>query len=169
MYSIYAKKGRMEVLRRNISTNTIAIVLFLLMLISTFAALTPSITQAQPDSMTFTTGERIEFTSTTEMQFKTNNTIQFSSGVKMKFQTNVTMHFIELDGNGLLMQCDWIRVFYPAGYIPPECSWWEVIDPTSGRELGEIHIDGFEPPDMVHIDMVWHLSCNSSRRRRDVG
>jgi hypothetical protein len=125
------------------------------MLIGAFAELIPSVTYAQPDSMTFTSGETIEFTSTTEMQFKTSNYMQFGSGVKMKFGTNISMQFFELDGNGVLNICDFIQVIWPAGYIPPYCSWWEVIDPASGRLLGEIHIDGFEPPDIVHIDNVW--------------
>jgi hypothetical protein len=142
-------------LRRKINSNAIATVLFIVMLIGAFAELIPSITYAQPPSMTFTTGERIEFTSTTEMQFKTGNAMQFWSGVQMKFQTNVSMQFIELDGNGVLAACDMIQIHWPAGYIPPPCSWWEVIDPTSGRALGEIHIDYFEPPYFVHIDMVW--------------
>ena len=153
------KNKREKILRRNISSNAIASILFLLMLISVFAELIPSVTYAQPESMTFTSGERISFTSTTEMEFKTGNIMQFWSGEMMKFGTNITIRFREFPppGDGFLYACDIIQVTWslPPGYEPPECSWWEVINPADGRLLGEMHIDGRQGPTEWHVDMVW--------------
>jgi hypothetical protein len=141
-------------LKKNLSGNAIAFLLVSLLFISSLTILSPNIAYAQ-ESMTFTSGEKIDFTSTTDMTFISNTTMQFWSGVEMKFGTNISMQFREMAPDGTLAQCEWIQIIWPAGYIPPECSWWEVIDPDTGKEIGEIHIDGFEPPDIVHIDTVW--------------
>ncbi len=139
----------------NKSAKATAILIVSLILISSFAALPFDVGYSQEDEMTFTTGEKISFTSTEEMTFKHPESMQFWSGVQMKFRTNITMQFVEVVPDGVLYACDWIQIIWPTGYIPPECSWWEVIDPDTGKGLGEIHIDGFEPPYFVHIDMVW--------------
>jgi hypothetical protein len=102
---------------------------------------------AAPASMTFTTGTTMNFTSDVEMSFW--------SGVTMRFGTNVTMRFIDINNDGYLEPCDFIHVMWPVGYIPPFCTWWEVLDPITGEPIGEIHIDGFYPPDEVHIDDVY--------------
>jgi hypothetical protein len=95
--------------------------------------------------MTFTTGETINFHSPIEMQFWSN--------VSMTFDTGIKMQFVDLDMDGVIMPCDIIQVM-PPGYLPPPCSWWEVLDPQ-GNPIGEMHIDGQYPPNEVHIDMVF--------------
>ena len=145
----------MKRLKKNLSSNAVAFLLVSLMLISSLTILSSKISYAQPEDMTFTSGETISFTTDTEMTFKNNVSMQFWSGVQMKFGTNITMQFVETMPDGQLLPCDWIQIIWPVGYVPPECSWWEVIDPDTGKGLGEIHIDGFEPPDWVHIDNVW--------------
>jgi len=142
-------------LKKNLSSSAVAFLLISLMFISSFAILSFNIGFAQEESMTFTSGDKISFTSTEEMTIKDYESMVFWSGVQMKFATNITMEFIEMMPDGWLNPCDWIEIIWPAGYIPPECSWWEVIDPDTGKGLGEIHIDGFEPPFYVHIDSVY--------------
>jgi len=147
----------MERLKKNLNSSAIAILLVSLMLISSFTIMSSYITYAQPDNMTFTSGETISFTSDTEMTFKGYTSMQFWSGEAMKFGTNITIQFIELEPDGILVQCDWLRIIWswPPGYIPPECSWWEVIDPSTGELLGEFHIDLLDPPYVFHIDIVY--------------
>jgi len=103
-------------------------------------------------AMTFTSGETINFTSTTEMTFKSPTQMTFSSNVTMKFGTGIRMKFIEVVPNGRLEPCDWVIVTWPIGFLPTACSWWEVIDPATGRFLGEIHVDGSSGIDRFHID-----------------
>jgi len=142
-------------LKKNLSSSTVAFLLISLMFISSFAILSFNIGFAQEESMTFTSGDKISFTSTEEMTIKDYESMEFWSGVQMKFASNITMQFRETTPDGWLDACDWIEIIWPAGYIPPECSWWEVFDPDTGKAIGEIHIDGFEPPFWVHIDSVY--------------
>lgn len=115
------------------------------MLAASLTFLPTEITRASESSMTFTTGETIVFHSPVEMQFWSNILMTFSSGNKMQF--------LDIDMDGVIMPCDWIRIVWPVGYLPPLCSWWEVLDPL-GIPLGEIHIDGADPPYEVHVDLV---------------
>jgi hypothetical protein len=111
----------------------------------------------QAESMTFTSGETISFTSTDTMTISTGNRITVGSGVTMNFSSTIKMQFIEIPppGDGILMQCDWLQVVTPGGYLPDPCSWWEVFDPFTGKALGEFHVDQFIMPDQFHIDNVW--------------
>ena len=112
--------------------NTIAILIVSLMLISSFGTVSFDVGYGQEGEMTFTTGERIGFTSTAVMGFKDPESMQFWSGVQMQFSTNTTVHFTELSPDGILQPCDILIVVWPAGYEPLYCSWWTVIDPVSG-------------------------------------
>jgi len=145
----------MERLKKNLSSNTIAFLLISLMFISSLTILSPNIAYAQ-ESMTFTSGEKIDFTSDIEMTFKGYTSMQFWSGVEMKFGTNITIQFIELEPDGWLVGCDILQIIWswPPNYLIPQCSWWEVIDPATGEPLGEFHVDWHDPP-LFHIDAVY--------------
>jgi len=147
-------------LKKNVSTSAIALLFALLMLISSLAILSSNVSYAQPSSMTFTSGEKIDFTSDTEMQFKDYTSMQFWSGVEMKFSSGIEMLVVEgalqpPNPDGWLEACDVIIVVEPLGYLPPECSWWEVIDMHTGALLGEFHVDGNDGIDTFHIDATW--------------
>jgi hypothetical protein len=111
--------------------------------------------QSQP--MTFTSGETISFTSTETMTISTGNTMIVGSGVVMNFSSMIKMQFIEFPppGDGILGSCDWLQVVFPAGYLPDQCSWWEVFDPVTGKALGEFHVDVTNGIDQFHIDIMW--------------
>jgi hypothetical protein len=69
----------------------------------------------------------------------------------MKFGTNISMQVLDMNG-GLLTPCDWLQIVKPVGYIPPPCSWWEVL--LQGQPTGiEFHIDQTGPTEF-HIDMM---------------
>jgi hypothetical protein len=150
----------MERLKKNLSSNAIAFLLVSLMFISSLTILSSNIGYAEPeDNMTFTSGEKIDFTSDTEMTFKSsespmtfgNETMIFGTGIRMRF----TWAFGGSDPDSL-ERCDWIEVIWPIGFIPEACTWWEVYDPATGLGTGfEFHIDGFEPPYYVHIDDIY--------------
>jgi hypothetical protein len=142
-------------LKKNLSVNAIGFLLVSLMFFTSVTIMSPNIAYAQ-ESMTFTSGEEINFTSDTEMTFKGYESMQFWSGVKMKFGTNITIQFIETEPDGWLVGCDILTIIWswPPGYLIPECSWWEVIDPATGELLGEFHVDWHDPP-MFHIDGVY--------------
>jgi hypothetical protein len=48
--------------------------------------------------------------------------------------------------------CTTISVKYPVGYLPPVCSWWEIIYPVEWQGI-EFHVD-FSSPAEIHIDKV---------------
>ena len=48
--------------------------------------------------------------------------------------------------------CTWIFVKYPVGYVPPVCSWWEILYPTEWKGV-EFHVDVSSPSE-IHIDQV---------------
>jgi len=144
----------MERLNKNINSSAIAVLLVSLMFISLLTILSSNISYAQPDNMTFTSGEKIDFTSDTAMTFKSPTQMTFLSNVTMKFGTNITIKFIEVIPDGQLQPCDELRITWPIGYLPPQCSWWEVID-TLGKPLGEFHVDYTIDPDIFHIDLVY--------------
>ncbi len=132
-----------------------ALVLTLLTLLGSLPLLQTNISYGQPSDMTFTSGDRIGFTSTVEMAIKSPLTMDFGSNQTMNFTSGTKMQFIDGNGDGLLMQCDWIQIVYPGGYLPDPCSWWEVLDP-SGKPTGwEFHIDLQDPPFFVHVDQTW--------------
>jgi hypothetical protein len=144
-------------LKKNYSVKTIALLSISLLLVSSFAIVALKTTYAQtPSAMTFTTGETMSFTTNEEMTFKSPTAMQFWSGVKMLFGTNVTAHFIELTPNGYIEPCDMLQIIWPAGYMPYPCSWWEIIDPVTGKATGfEFHLDQ-GGPDVFHVDMIYN-------------
>lgn len=137
----------MERLKKNISSNAVALLLISLMLLSSLTFLSSNISYAQ-ENITFTSGVTMGFTSTQTMTFQPET-------MSFKFGTGIRMQFQEVVPDGLLMGCDYILVSWPPGYMPPMCSWWEVFDPLTGKPLGEIHIDGPGGPGEFHVDMVW--------------
>jgi hypothetical protein len=137
----------MERLKKNLSFNAVALLLISLMLLSSLTFLSSNIAYGQ-ENITFTSGVTMDFTSTQTMTFRPDD-------ISMKFGTGIRMQFQEVMPDGLLMGCDLILVSWPPGYTPPECSWWEVFDPLTGKPLGEIHIDGAGGPGEFHIDYVW--------------
>jgi len=133
----------MERLKKNLSSNAVALLLISLILLSSLTFLSSNIAYGQ-GNITFTSGNRIDFHSSIGMTFW--------SGVSMKFGTGIQMQFIDLDGDGMLISCDYIHIMWPEGYLPPVCSWWEVLD-SQGYPTGyEFHIDGVYPPFEAHVD-----------------
>jgi hypothetical protein len=147
--------------------STIATLFMILLLSTSIAPMTASVTSSQTNlgdinreaplqsEMTFTSGETISFTSTESMTISTGNTMQVWSGVEMNFTSTIRMQFMEVAPDGVLVQCDWLLVTTPAGYLPDPCSWWEVLDPTTGKPLGEFHVDQTNGVDQFHIDNTW--------------
>jgi hypothetical protein len=134
-------------MKKKISLDAISLLFITLLLMSALALSPIRPVDAQADSMTFTSGKTIDFSSTTEMSFW--------SGVTMRFGTGLRMQFIEVLPDGFLEPCDLVQVIWPIGFIPPECTWWEILD-ASGAPTGfEFHVDGFMPPDIFHIDDMW--------------
>jgi hypothetical protein len=72
----------------------------------------------------------------------------------MRFGTGIQIQFIEYDSDGVLEACEYLGVMWPVGYTPPECSWWEVLDPM-GHPIGEFHVDGSPEPGVFHIDAIY--------------
>jgi hypothetical protein len=51
--------------------------------------------------------------------------------------------------------CQYYVVHWPVGWYPPECSWWEIMDPETGHATGiEIHVDWTNQSCEFHIDEV---------------
>jgi hypothetical protein len=49
--------------------------------------------------------------------------------------------------------CDWFIVVDPASFLPDPCTWWEVLDPTTGDATGlEFHVDQTDGITLFHID-----------------
>jgi hypothetical protein len=153
--------------KKTISFSTVATLFMVLLLSSSIAPRTASVapnqqpapamdkeTPMQSETMTFTSGESINFTSMETMTISKGNTINVSSGVSMTFSSNIKMQFIQAVPDGVLQPCDYQIVFSPIGYLPDPCSWWEVVDST-GKPLGEFHVDQVLQPDQFHIDMVY--------------
>jgi hypothetical protein len=107
---------------------------------------------AQPAEISFTSGEKIGFSSTTEMTIKSPESMQFWSGEQMAFGSTVFIQFQEMMPDGLLQPCDVVMIL--AGPMPVPCEWWEVLDPN-GNPIGEIHFDAQYPPPEAHIDDFW--------------
>lgn len=130
-------------MKKTFSAKAVSMSLTLLMIVSSLAILPFNKLYAQqPDTMTF----------------KSPTTMQFWSGEKMSFGTNVTAQFVEYPGPGdlKLYPCELIQIIWPPGYIPYQCSWWEVIDPITGQPTGmEFHLDGGTPPYIWHVDMIY--------------
>jgi hypothetical protein len=135
----------MEKLKKNISSNAVALLLISLMLLSSLTFLSSNIAYGQ-ENITFSSGNRIDFHSHTGMTFW--------SGVSMKFGTGIQIQFIEYDSDGVLEACEYLGVMWPVGYTPPECSWWEVLD-SMGHPMGEFHVDGSPEPGVFHIDAIY--------------
>jgi len=133
-------------MKRNISSNAVALLLISLMLLGSLAFLSSNVAYGQ-ENITFTSGVKMGFTSTNTMTFQPET-------MSFKFGTGIRMQFQEVIPDGLLMVCDYILVSWPPGYMPPMCSWWEVFDPLTGKPFGEIHIDGPGGPGEFHVDMV---------------
>jgi hypothetical protein len=86
------------------------------------------------------------------MSFTSNTEMTITSDVSMRFGTGIQMQFIDMNGDGWLYACDYIQILWPGGYLPPVCSWWEVLD-SQGNPTGyEFHIDGVIPPYEAHVD-----------------
>jgi hypothetical protein len=52
--------------------------------------------------------------------------------------------------------CDYYEVHWPPHWWPEPCTWWEIIDPDSGRLTGyEFHVDWTNSSCEFHIDDVW--------------
>ena len=102
------------------------------------------------DTMTFTSGDTINFTSTTEMTVKSTISMTFRSNITMKFGTGIRMQFMA--PSGVIAECELYEVV--SGPLPWECSWWELINQTTGEPTGvEFHVDWVDPP-LFHIDWV---------------
>ena len=130
-------------MKRNLSSSAVALLLVSVMLLSSLT-FTSNLIYAQGDNITFTTGTTMSFTSNTEMTI--------TSDVSMRFGTGIQMQFIDFDGDGVLEPCDYIMVNPAIGYLPPSCSWWEVLD-LQGNPTGyEFHVDGVIPPYEAHVD-----------------
>jgi len=122
---------------------SIALIFFSLLTIYPFQE-----SSAQSNTMSFTTGEIINFHSTTEMSFW--------SGTSMTFTSGIIVQFIEIfDSDGVLEPCDVIQIIFPPGFIMEPCSWWEVLDPQGNPRGLEFHIDQQYGPAEFHIDTVW--------------
>ena len=155
--------------KKAIAASTIATFLIVLMIFSTFAPLTTSTTSEKLNSIpnsigevsplssdiTFTSGQTIDFHSTEEMEIASPNSMIVWSGIAMSFSTIFKIGFIG-PGDGSIDVCDWFTITWsnPQGYIPPYCSWWEVIDAATGEALGEFHVDEAGPTDF-HVDIVY--------------
>jgi hypothetical protein len=98
-------------------------------------------------NITFTSGNKIDFHSMTDMTFW--------SGVSMRFGTGIKMQFYDMDQDGVLESCDYIYITWPMGYLPPSCSWWEVLDPWGNARGFEFHVDGQAGPSEFHVDAVY--------------
>ncbi len=133
-------------MRRNFSSNAVALLLTVLMIASALTFMPINVANAAPRRMTFTSGDTVNFGSTVNMEF--------SSGIIMKFGTGIRMQVFDMNGDGVLAPCDWLQIFWPAGYIPPPCSWWEVLD-KDGQPTGfEFHVDQAGLMEF-HIDMMY--------------
>jgi hypothetical protein len=132
-------------MKKSLRFDAVSMLFIAMLLISSSGFLLPNTVYAQGNTMTFTTGNTITFTSNTDMAFW--------SGVSMTFGTGIQMRIFDPMQDGVLQPCDVIQVLWPMGYLPPSCSWWEVLDPL-GQPIGEFHVDWVEPG-YFHIDMVW--------------
>jgi hypothetical protein len=142
-------------LRKVLSAYGVALLLILFALVASLLQLPPNLSFAQAGDMTFTSGDRIDFVSTTEMAIQSPYYMSFGSNVSMNFTSGIEIQFVEQIPDGVIVQCDWLQLITP--WIPDitVCSWWEVIDPATGQALGEFHIDAVDPPFVFHVDIVW--------------
>ncbi|MCJ7430885.1 hypothetical protein MUO83_06710 [Candidatus Bathyarchaeota archaeon] len=135
-------------MKRKNSYNVVSLILILTIAASTLMYSPIETSQAQGNTMTFTTGETININS--------NVYIDFWSNVSMTFTSGIQIQFIEVfDGDGLIEPCDVIQVVFPPGFVMEPCSWWEVLDPLGNPTGYEFHIDQQYGPDEFHVDMVW--------------
>jgi hypothetical protein len=52
--------------------------------------------------------------------------------------------------------CDYFVVHRPVEWYPPECSWWEIMDPETGLPTGfEFHVDWTNESCEFHVDEVY--------------
>ena len=107
---------------------------------------------ALQNTMTFTTGDTINFSSTNETTFWSN--------VTMKFGTGITIQFVEMAPNGYLEPCDYLKITWPVGFQLSPCSWWEVLDPLGNPTGIEFHVDFVEYDTFTyfHVDIVLPMS-----------
>jgi hypothetical protein len=55
----------------------------------------------------------------------------------------------------IIEPCNYYVVHEPAGWYPPECSWWEIMDPETGHPTGfEFHVDWTNESCEFHVDQV---------------
>jgi hypothetical protein len=55
----------------------------------------------------------------------------------------------------VIQPCDNYVVHLPAHWYPPECSWWEIIEPETGHSTGyEFHVDWTNESCEFHIDVM---------------
>ena len=55
----------------------------------------------------------------------------------------------------IIEPCRYYVVHEPAGWYPPVCSWWEIINPETGHPTGfEFHVDWTNESCEFHIDQV---------------
>jgi len=141
----------MERLKRNLISDTVALLLASLMLISSLAFLQKNISYAAGNNMTFVTGQTITFSSNTEMTFKTGVSMEFESGVSMTFGTGVKiMFFVNVP---ILEYCTIGQMM--SGSLPEPCTWWELLDLGTMQPTGiEFHVDYNNGIDTFHIDQV---------------
>jgi len=128
----------MERLKRNLISDTVALLLASLMLISSLAFLQKNISYAAGNNMTFVTGQTITFSSNTEMTFKTDVSMEFESGVSMTFGTGVKiMFFVNVP---MLEYCTSGQMM--SGSLPEPCTWWELLDLGTMQPTGiEFHVE----------------------------
>ena len=117
-----------------------------LLLIGFLGLITSHSTYALQNTMTFTTGDTINFSSTNETTFWSNVTMRFGTGVRIQF--------VETVPNGYLEPCDVIQIIWPVGFQAAPCSWWEVLDPLGNPTGIEFHVDGQYGPYEFHVDQV---------------
>jgi hypothetical protein len=132
-------------LKKN-SSKAVSMLFASLLLIGFLGLITSHTTYALQNTMTFTTGDTINFSSTNETTFWSNVTMRFGTGVRIQF--------VETVPNGYLQPCDVIQIIWPVGFQATPCSWWEVLDPLGNPTGIEFHIDGQYGPYEFHVDQV---------------
>ena len=120
-----------------------------LLLMGFLGSITSHFTYALLNTMTFTTGDTINFSSVNETTFWSNVTMEFGTGIRIQF--------VETVPNGYLEPCDWIRIIWPQGFYAEPCSWWEVLDSLGNPTGIEFHIDALQGPEpgTFHVDYVF--------------
>jgi len=139
-------------MKKKTSLNAISLLFTTLLLMSALALSPARPVGAQATSMTFTSGDTINFESVNNVTIRSTVQMTFSSGIYMGFGTGVQIVFSA--PSGLIQACDIYTLIL--GNLPVPCTWWELLDQTTGKPTGfEFHIDATNPPmNQFHIGTV---------------